>query len=122
LMFWTFRIMVWVWTALPFLFLIILIFTYIDRIENKKWLLRLWMLTFLLAFLWQELGRVVAEVGRQPWTVYNMLPTKVSTSHTDVWAVQLTFFLFVAIFTALIIAEFKIMIWAIKEGPKIDEK
>jgi len=68
------------------------------------------MLTFLLAFLGQELGWVVAEVGRQPWTVYNVLPTKVSTSHTDVWAVQLTFFLFVAIFVALLIAEFKIMI------------
>jgi len=122
MMFWTFRIMVWVWTILPFLFLLILIFTYLDKIENKKWLLWIWLSTFFLAFLWQELGWVVAELGRQPWTVYNMLPTKVSTSHTDVWAVQLTFFLFVAIFTALIIAEFKIMISAIKEGPKIDEK
>jgi cytochrome d ubiquinol oxidase subunit I len=44
-----------------------------------------------------------------------MLPTKVSTSHLNVRAVQLTFFLFVAIFTALIIAEFKIMITAIKK-------
>jgi cytochrome d ubiquinol oxidase subunit I len=44
-----------------------------------------------------------------------MLPTKVSTSHLDVWAVKFTFFLFLAIFTALIIAEFKIMISAIKK-------
>ena len=122
LIFWTFRVMVSAWTILPFLFLLIFIFTYIDKIENKKWLLRIWMLTFLLAFLWQELGWVVAEVGRQPWTVYNVLPTKVSTSHTDVWTVQLTFWLFVFIFILLLIAEFKIMIWAIKEGPKIDEK
>lgn len=122
IMFYTFRIMVWVWTILPLLFLLILVFTYLDKIEDKKWLLKIWMLTFLLAFLGQELGRVVAEVGRQPWTVQNMLPTKMSTSHTDVRAVQFTFFLFVAIFTALIIAEFKIMIGAIKEGPRIDEK
>jgi len=80
------------------------------------------MLSFLLAFLGQELGWVVAEVGRQPWTVQNMLPTKMSTSHVDVKAVQFTFFLFVAIFTALIIAEFKIMIKAIVDWPKIDEK
>lgn len=122
LMFYAFRTMVWVGSALPFLFLIILIFTYKNKIEDKKWLLRIWMLTFLLAFLWQELWRVVAEVGRQPWTVQNMLPTKMSTSHLDVRAVKLTFFLFLTIFTALIIAEFKIMISAIKTGPKVDEK
>jgi cytochrome d ubiquinol oxidase subunit I len=51
-----------------------------------------------------------------------MLPTKMSTSHLDVWSVKFTFFLFVAIFTALIIAEFKIMIKAIVDGPKITEK
>jgi len=73
------------------------------------------MSTFVMAFLAQELGWVVAEVGRQPWTVYNILPTKVSTSHTDVWAVQFTFFLFVFIFTALLIAEFKLIISAIKQ-------
>ncbi len=122
LMFWSFRIMAWVWTLLPLLFLLILVYTYIDKIEDKKYLLKIWMFTFLLAFLWQELGRVVAEVGRQPWTVQNMLPTKMSTSHVDVRAVQFTFWLFVAIFTALIIAEFKIMISAIKSWPKIDEK
>ncbi len=122
LMFWSFRTMVWVGSALPFLFLIILIFTYTGKIENNRWLLKVWMLTFLLAFLWQELWRVVAEVGRQPWTVQNMLPTKMSTSHVDVRAVKTTFFLFLTIFTALIIAEFKIMISAIKKWPKVDEK
>jgi cytochrome d ubiquinol oxidase subunit I len=79
-------------------------------------------IAFLLAFLGQELGWVVAEVWRQPWTVQDMLPTKMSTSHVSVRSVQLTFFLFLAIFTVLIIAEFKIMISAIKEWPKIDEK
>jgi len=122
LMFYTFRIMVWVGSVLPLIFLIVLLYTYVDKIENKKWVLKLAMLSFFLAFLWQELGWVVAEVGRQPWTVQNMLPTKMSTSHLSVWSVQLTFFLFLAIFTALIIAEFTIMIRAIKDGPKIDEK
>jgi cytochrome d ubiquinol oxidase subunit I len=107
---------------LPLIFLIVLLYTYIDKIENKKWVLRLWMLSFLLAFLWQELGRVVAEVGRQPWTVQDMLPTKMSTSHLSVRSVKLTFFLFLVIFTALIIAEFTIMIRAIKDWPKIEEK
>ena len=122
LMFYTFRTMVGVWTILPFIFLIILLATYFDKIENKKCLLRLWMLSFLLAFLGQELWWVVAEVGRQPWTVQNMLPTKMSTSHLSVWSVKFTFFLFLIIFTALLIAEVKIMVRAIKDGPKIEEK
>jgi len=122
LMFWTFRIMVWVWSILPFIFLIVLIATYINKIENNKFVLSLAFIAFLLAFLGQELGWVVAEVWRQPWTVQDMLPTKMSTSHVSVRSVQLTFFLFLAIFTVLIIAEFKIMISAIKEWPKIDEK
>jgi cytochrome d ubiquinol oxidase subunit I len=51
-----------------------------------------------------------------------MLPTKVSSSHLSVRSVQFTFFLFLAIFTALLIAEVKIMLSAIKEGPKVSEK
>ncbi len=122
IMFWSFRTMVWVGTALPFIFLIFMIYAYKGILENKKCLLKIWMLSFLLAFLWQELGRVVAELGRQPWTVQNMLPTKMSSSHLEVRSVKLTFFLFLIIFTALIIAEFKIMISAIKKWPKIEEK
>jgi len=120
IMFYTFRIMVWVWTALPFIFLIVLISTYKDRIQKQKWVLKLAFISFILAFLGQELGWVVAEVGRQPWTVQDLLPTKMSTSQVDLRAVKLTFFLFLAIFTALIIAEFKIMINAIKKWPETE--
>jgi len=122
IMFWSFRTMVGVGSALPFIFLLFIIYAYKDRLENRKWLLKLWLVSFLLAFLGQELGWVVAELGRQPWTVQNMLPTKMSTSHTDVRAVKLTFFLFIAIFTPLIIAEVKIMLAAIRKWPKIEEK
>ncbi len=122
LMFYSFRTMVLAWTLLPIIFLVILLATYTGRIENKKWLLRVWMFSFLLAFLGQELGWVVAEVGRQPWTVQNMLPTKMSSSHLSVRSVKVTFFLFLAIFTVLLIAEFSIILKAIKDGPKVDEK
>ena len=122
LMFYSFRTMVWVWSSLPFIFLLFIIFSYKDKIENRKWLLILWIFTFVLAFLAQELWWVVAEVGRQPWTVQNMLPTKMSSSHLSVRSVQFTFFLFLAIFTALLIAEVKIMLAAIKEWPKVSEK
>jgi cytochrome bd-type quinol oxidase subunit 1 len=47
---------------LPFIFLIVLIATYINKIENNKFVLSLAFIAFLLAFLGQELGWVVAEV------------------------------------------------------------
>lgn len=122
LLFYSFRVMVWAWTILPFIFLLILVFTYLDKIENRKWLLRLWILSFVMAFVASQLGWVVAEVGRQPWTVQNVLPTMMSTSHVDLWTVQFTFFMFLFIFTLLLIAEIKIMTKAIKDWPKIDEK
>lgn len=122
LLFYSFRIMVWAWTILPFIFFFIMIFAIRDELECKRWILKIWILSFIIAFVASELGWVVAEVGRQPWTIQNLLPTKMSTSHLSIWSVKFTFFLFLIIFTALLIAEIKIMASAIKTGPKISEK
>ena len=71
-----------------------------------------------LGFLASELGWVVAEVGRQPWTIQDILPTMASTSHLSTSSVQVTFWAFAALFTILLIAEIKIMLHQIKSGPK----
>ena len=63
-------------------------------------------------------GWIVAEVGRQPWAIQDLLPTIVATSNIDASAVMLTFALFAVLFTVLLIAEIKIMISQIKSGPK----
>jgi cytochrome d ubiquinol oxidase subunit I len=63
-------------------------------------------------------GWIVAEVGRQPWTIQDLLPAVASVSQIDASAVQITFWLFTAVFTALLIAELKIMFKQIKIGPK----
>ena len=60
----------------------------------------------------------MAEVGRQPLSIVNILPVGVSTSHLSVGSVQTTFWLFTILFTALLIAEIKIMTRQIKNGPK----
>jgi hypothetical protein len=59
-------------------------------------------------------GWIVAEVGRQPWTIQNLLPNIAAVSQIDAYSVQITFFLFLIIFTTLLIAEIKIMLSAIK--------
>ncbi|MEA2042367.1 MAG: cytochrome ubiquinol oxidase subunit I [Bacteroidota bacterium] len=89
-----------------------------NRLENNKFLLKLSVWSILLGYIATELGWVVAEVGRQPWTIQDLLPVGISTSHLSVGSVQTTFFMFLAVFTALLIAEIKILITQIKKGPK----
>ena len=89
-----------------------------DKVGKYKWVLQLSVWTFLLGIIASELGWVVAEVGRQPWTIQDLLPVGISTSHLSVGTVQTTFFMFLVLFTVLLIAEIKIMLTQIKKGPE----
>jgi cytochrome d ubiquinol oxidase subunit I len=71
-----------------------------------------------LAFLAGQMGWTVAEMGRQPWVIQDIMPTMVAVSRINAGAVKLTFVLFALIFTGLLIAEIGIMLKQIKLGPK----
>lgn len=88
------------------------------KLEEKKGLLLLGLPGFFLALIASESGWVVAEVGRQPWAIQDLMPVSVATTNIGAGHVQATFFIFLAIFTALIIAEVTIMIKQIKIGPE----
>ncbi|MEA3451000.1 MAG: cytochrome ubiquinol oxidase subunit I, partial [Bacteroidota bacterium] len=118
LTFYSFHIMVALGFYFILFFALVLFLTLKDRIANKKGLLKLSMITVALGWIATELGWVVAEVGRQPWTIQDLLPTMVSTSHLSTSTVQLTFALFAILFTVLLIAEIKILLNQIKKGPK----
>jgi len=89
-----------------------------NSLEQHKRFLRLAIFTIPLPFLAGQAGWIVAEMGRQPWVVQDYLPTFAAVSHIDTSAVQITFWLFAAVFTALLIAELSIMIKQVKTGPK----
>jgi cytochrome d ubiquinol oxidase subunit I len=115
--FYSFRIMVMLGFAFIALFLLILYLAVTDKLEENRWLLRTSILAFPLAFLASMAGWIVAEVGRQPWTIQGLLPTMMSTSNINANAVILTFWMFAALLTVLVLAEFKIMTTTIKRGP-----
>jgi cytochrome bd ubiquinol oxidase subunit I len=50
------------------------------RLFDKKWLLWIFVFSVIGPFLANELGWVAAEVGRQPWIVYNLLRTSEAVS------------------------------------------
>jgi len=116
--FYSFHIMVGLGFYFIFLFVAVIILILRDKLIEKKWLLRLLVFTVPLAFIASLSGWVVAEVGRQPWTIQDLLPAVASVSQIDASAVQITFWLFTAVFTVLLIAELKIMFKQIKIGPK----
>ncbi len=86
------------------------------NIENKKWLLKLGLWGIFFGWLAQELGWITAEAGRMPWVIQDLMPTFVAVSHLNKGHVMITFALFFLVFTALLIAEVKIMITTIKKG------
>ena len=71
-----------------------------------------------LAYIASECGWLVAEFGRQPWTIQDMLPTWASVSDLSSASVGLTFFIFLALFTTMLAVEISIMLKQIKKGPE----
>lgn len=79
--------------------------------------MRVALWTIPLGYIAGQAGWIVTEVGRQPWAILDMLPTSAAISRLDVSSVQVTFFIFLALFTVMLIAGIGIMVKAIKKGP-----
>ena len=103
------------------LLLLALWFAWKDKLENKNWFYIAALCCIPLVFLCGQCGWIVAEVGRQPWTIQGLLPVNVAISSLSAGAVKTTFFLFLAIFALFLVIEIRIMLGAIKKGPQITE-
>lgn len=112
----SFHVMVGLGTWFLVFFVLIYFSVMRNKIETKKWLLRIAVLGLPLGFIAQEAGWITAEAGRMPWVIQDLMPTFVAVSHLSTTSVMITVALFVIVFTALIIAEIKIMTTAIKKG------
>ncbi len=110
------------WSAFIWVFFAVtLILSLRKTIGNRRWLLRVMIASIPLVYLSSVAGWIVAEVGRQPWTVYEMLPASASVSNIASGSIMTTFFIFLALFTILLIAELMIMFRQIKLGPQPTE-
>jgi len=116
--YYSFHYMVYVGTFLILILLLFLRAAYKDDLLESRGLLRFGIISFWLAYLASELGWVVAEVGRQPWAIQDMLPVKMATTNIAAGHVKTTFFIFFVLFAILMIAEIKIMLKQIKIGPE----
>jgi cytochrome d ubiquinol oxidase subunit I len=64
-----------------------------------------------------ELGWIVAEYGRQPWSISGVLPTFLSVSSIPASHVYASLAAFVAFYTALLVIEMYLMLKYIRLGP-----
>ena len=116
--FYSFRIMVGLGCYFIALFAVLLFFSIKNQLESKKWLQYVMLWSIPLGYVASELGWLVAEVGRQPWTIQGVLTTNYSTSQISGTMVQTTFYLFFGLFSLLLIAEIRILLKQIKKGPE----
>lgn len=116
LTFYSFRIMV----GLGFLFILLFILSWWYAKKRKFHKFRFipyFALTCIpLAYIASQCGWIVAEVGRQPWVVQNLMPTNVAVTRIASGWVITTFWMFAILFTLLLIAEISIMTKQIRKG------
>jgi len=116
-MFWSFRGMVLSGVIMLFIFVVAFYYTAKRTAHQKRWLLRLAFYGMPLPWIANELGWVVAEYGRQPWTIANILPTHLSVSSVDVGQLYLSLAGFFIFYTVLLIIELFLMIKYVRLGP-----
>ena len=119
LVYWSFRVMVGLGGFLLLLMIVVLWAERKGKMQQLTWLQHVALWSIPLVYLAGQAGWIVAEVGRQPWVIEGLLPTKAAVSSVSVGAVQTTFFLFVAIFTLFLAIEIRILLKAIKKGPEM---
>jgi cytochrome bd ubiquinol oxidase subunit I len=117
--FFSFRVMV----GLGVYFIILTIYALWCRIRGslyqKKWLLWIFVFSVIGPFAANELGWVIAEVGRQPWIVYNQLRTSEAVSQNLV-APQVfgSIIIFAVIYVLLFVLWIYLLNDKIQKGPE----
>ena len=116
-MFWTFRIMVALGFSFLALFALSFWFSAKNTFQEKRWLLR-WAVWFIpLPWIASEMGWFVAEYGRQPWTIFGILPTNLSTSTISVNSLYGSLAGFMFFYTGLLVVEMYLMFKYARLGP-----
>ena len=118
LVFYSFRLMVGLGMLFVLLFICSWWYAKKRKFEKFKFILYLAIACVPLAYIASQCGWIVAEVGRQPWVVQNLMPTNVAITRIASGWVVTTFWMFAILFTLLLIAEIGIMFTQIRKGVK----
>jgi len=115
--FWTFRMMVLSGVLMLALFICAFWASAQKTEHRRRWLLKWALFSLPLPWVATQTGWYVAEHGRQPWSIGEVLPTHLSAStltSADVWGSLLAL---VAFYTVLLVIEMYLMIKFARLGP-----
>ncbi len=115
--FWAFRIMVGAGMLMLLLFILAFYYNAKRNVENKKWLLKFAICSLPLPWIAAECGWIVAEYGRQPWAIAEILPTFLGVSSISSSQVLLSLGSLIALYTALLVVELYLMFKYARLGP-----
>ena len=115
-LFWTFRVMV----ACGFVMLLVFVVAVLSSSVRKcrqDWILKLSLYTMPLPWIACEAGWFVADFGRQPWTIAEVLPTFLSASSLTEWDLIVSLSGFFLVYSVFLVIELFLMMRFIRQGP-----
>ena len=115
--FWSFRIMVGLGVWILFVFAAAFVVLARRRLAANRWVMKLALWSIPLPWIAIELGWIVAEYGRQPWAISEILPTHLSVSSVTIGEIWFSLIGFVAFYTALLVVEMILMFKYARLGP-----
>ncbi len=116
-LFWGFRIMVLCGFTLLFVFAAAFYYSTRHQITKPKWLLKLSLYSLPLPWIACEAGWFVAEFGRQPWSIAEVLPVHASVSNLSVGEIVFTMIAYSLFYAVMFVAAFYLMKKFAKKGP-----
>jgi len=116
-LFWSFRLMVASGFLMLALFLCAFYYSTKHKITQPRWLLKASLFSLPLPWIASEAGWFVAEYGRQPWSIAEVLPVHASVSNLAVSDIVTTLVAYSTFYTVMFIVAFYLMKKFAKKGP-----
>lgn len=116
-LFWSFRIMVLCGMIMLFIFGLAFYFNAKRTIHVKNWFLKLALWSIPLPWIASECGWIVAEYGRQPWAIGEVLPTFLGVSSVSSNQVIFSLAGFILLYSGLLVVELYLMFKYSRLGP-----
>lgn len=114
--FYSFHLMVALGSAFFALFIVVLYLSMANDIQKFRKILWACVVAIPFGYIAAEAGWIVAEVGRQPWAIQDLMPVHIAATNLSHTNIQFSFFLFLFLFSVLLLAELGIMKKTISKG------
>lgn len=118
-LFWGFRVMVGLGVTMLGLMVVSFIQLCRNRLQSSPRLLKTLLWSIPLPWIAIEAGWLVAELGRQPWTISDVLPVSASVSLLQPGQLWFSLIAICSIYTLLLVVELFLLRHVIRKGPAI---